>query len=377
MAVVRAPSDAYLPRGNIVDLLRAALLDGDEAAAAWRRGRAALDVPAAERASAANWLRPLLAANLDRLGIDDPLLPELRAQREAAAAANARLFDHVARLIERFEAAGIAVVLLKGAALVGGGADSSVRPMSDVDLLVPRKNVERALAITETQGWRPRHHVDANFLAVKHAAHFADADRCQLDLHWYVFEECARPGIDDALWMRSLEADFQGTNARRPSAADALLHACVHGARWTRTPGIRWATDAWRIVAGGDVAWETLLAEADRRSFILRLRRPLHHLREILGAPVPAWVDEALAEMRPGIMERLEHAALGHEQRRLGALPSYVFAFDRAHPGGPAKLLGFPEYLAAAWGVDSVPDLIRAGARRAADRMSGAATADR
>ena len=42
MAAVRAPSDAYLPHGPVTQLLRAALLDGEPAARAWRDGRVAL-----------------------------------------------------------------------------------------------------------------------------------------------------------------------------------------------------------------------------------------------------------------------------------------------------------------------------------------------
>ncbi|HYI22191.1 MAG TPA: nucleotidyltransferase family protein [Candidatus Limnocylindrales bacterium] len=379
MAAVRAPSDAYLPHGVVTQLLRAALLDGEPAARAWREGRGALDRPEVDRPPAATWLRPLLGASLDRLGIEDPLLPELHAARQAAGAANEKLFGHIAALVGLLEREGMAVMVLKGAALGGGSdADPSLRPMSDVDVLVHPHQATRALDLARDAGWVARHAVDANFLAVKHAAHFADADGCQLDLHWFVFEECARPDLDDGFWRRSVEADFRGTAARRLGPADALLHACVHGARWTRTPGIRWVTDAWRIMDRGDVAWETLLAEAQRRSFIVRLRRPLRYLRGALGAPVPQWVEQSLAEMRPGLMERLEHAALGHEQRRLGALPSYVFAFNRAREAdGPLAVLDFPAYLASAWGADSAADLIRAAGRRTVDRLSGAAQLNR
>ena len=375
MAAVRAPSDAYLPHGAVTQLLRAALLDGEPAARSWRDGRAALDQPERERPPAAIWLRPLLGASLDRLAIDDPLLPELRGARQDAGAANEKLFEHVAALVRSLEDDGTDVMVLKGAALGGGSeADPSLRPMSDVDILVRPDRATRALDLATGAGWVARHVVDANFLAVKHAAHFADADGCQLDLHWYVFEECARADLDDGFWRRSVAADFRTTAARRLGPADALLHACVHGARWTRTPGIRWVTDAWRIIERGDVAWETLLAEAQRRSFIVRLRRPLRYLRGVLGAPIPEWVERSLAEMRPSLMERLEHAALGHEQRRLGALPGYVFSFKRARESdGPLAMLDFPAYLASAWGANSTADLVRAAGRRAADRLSGAA----
>jgi hypothetical protein len=195
-------------------------------------------------------------------------------------------------------------------------------------------------------------------------------------VHWYVFEDSCQPGVDDGVWRRSElipSADWPGI--RRPSAADALLHACVHGARWTRTPGIRWVTDAHRIIASGRVDWSLVVAEARRRGYTVRLRSTLRYMRVALDAPVPTEVEQELDATRPGLVERLEHAALGHEQRRLGALPSYFFAFHRARRTEmPLAMLDFPRYLAAAWEVGSPTALLSAALERGRARISGEAT---
>ena len=372
MSLVRAPSRAYLPGPGLTLILRAALLDGPTARLAWLDGRSAFALPERDQNPAARWLGPLLAVNVERIGLgDDPLLPALRAMREVVAQRNDKLFDHVSELVRAYSSEGVDVMLLKGAALVGGeGRDPSVRPMSDIDLLVRPAYVMHAIGIAEGTGWTARQAVGPSFLAVKHAAHFADVDGCQLDLHWYVFEECCIPAIDDGIWARSLPTELRGTAARCPSPSDAVLHACVHGARWTRTPGVRWASDAWAIINGSDVSWETLLEEAERRAFVVRLRSTLTYLRRALDTPVPDWVQGQLATARTGIMERLEHAALGYEQRRLGALPSYWFNFHRARGAdGPVALLAFPAYLGAAWNVDSPAALVLAAAGRVNARL--------
>ena len=372
--MIRAPSATYVPRPDLTRLLRAAVLNGDPAAHAWRQSRGLLDRPSAQRDPAANWLRPLLGANLDRLGIDDPLLEELRRTRSETESRNSHLFEHVGRLVDRLRDQGIDTMLLKGAALVAAGIDPGTRPMSDVDLLVPLRDAQSAATVTSASGWTARHEVTSGFIAVKHAAHYADDDGCQLDLHWYVFEDCRRPGMDDGIWARAVPANVDGAQCVRPSPADALLHACVHGARWTRTPGIRWATDAMAIIEGGDVEWETLIAEAGKRSFIVRLRSTLGYLRRALRAPMPDWVARQLADSRPGFMERLEHASLGYEQRRLGELPSYWFGFHRVHKDKPMALLTFPAFLGTAWGADSPSAIARAAISRARARIAGTAT---
>ncbi len=374
MPLVSAPSRSYLPGQLGTNLLRAALLDGEPAARAWAAARPEFLVPARQRAPQVRWMTPLLAQNLERQGIHDELLVEMLAERELTAERNGRLFEHVAQLVLALESAGIQVMLLKGAALVAGNATaSSVRPMSDVDILVPQSTARRAWQITVDAGWTPRHEVTDWFVQVKHAAHLADEDGCQLDLHWYVFEDSCAPGIDAGIWLRSVPAQIGTIAVRRPSAADALLHACVHGARWTRTPGIRWATDAYQVMTTRDVDWSVAISEARRRAFVVRFRSTLRYLRRTLAAPVPVEVERELGATGAGFVERLEHAALAHEQKRLGALPSYFFAFHRAHRHElPEALLDFPAYLAAAWGVDTPADLARAAIARAQSRLRGA-----
>jgi hypothetical protein len=57
-------------------------------------------------------------------------------------------------------------------------------------------------------------------------------------------------------------------------------------------------------------------------------------------------------------------------------LPSYFFAFHRAHRDElPEALLDFPNYLAAAWDVDSTADLARAALTRARSRLRSEAGA--
>src|SRR5918994_676999 len=119
MALVAAPSRSYLPDRLGTNLLRAALLEGDGARRAWAASRSAFVMPIRERAPQARWLTPLVAENLDRQGVDDELLPEMRLEAQRIADTNRHLFGHVAPLIRSLVDAGINVMLLKGAALVG------------------------------------------------------------------------------------------------------------------------------------------------------------------------------------------------------------------------------------------------------------------
>ena len=103
-----------------------------------------------------------------------------------------------------------------------------------------------------------------------------------------MFEECCRDGDDDALWAASLPVAIGGVPTRIPAPEDQLIHACVHGEKWVRVPGIRWIADAVALVRDGQVRWDRLVEQAVRRRFVLRLRVQLAYLAATFDAPDPA-----------------------------------------------------------------------------------------
>ena len=187
-----------------------------------------------------------------------------------------------------------------------------------------------------------------------------------VDLHWRVFVDSARSAESDgAFWAASNAIDLEdGVPTETPGAADLLLHVCVHGARWSATPPVRWVADAMAILGGPPEAidWTGLLRQSETRRFVLPLRDALEYLSETFDAPVPAHVRLALRSL-PGL------AARARRVRALAASGSLARCGRRgvaARPPLPSPH-GRPPRLASPCGVPGSPEAALAvGARRAA-----------
>src|SRR5207253_4971638 len=101
-------------------------------------------------------LLPMVYRNLQASPIAEPLLPRLKGSYRYWWCSNQDLFYQASRLIETLHAAGIPTLVLKGAATaVLHYRDAGVRPMADVDVLVPPGRARDAIRCLERQGWRP------------------------------------------------------------------------------------------------------------------------------------------------------------------------------------------------------------------------------
>ena len=227
-AGVKAGTGRLFPDDRQHTLLRAALLPRPEALEAWRAAGAWLDPARMDPGS--RQLLPLVWANLTRQGVSDPTLERLARFYEDTRVRVEALLVAAGRLLSSLHAAGIPTLVLKGGALVVGYyRDTGVRPMSDLDVLVPTSAATAAREILQDHGWSPRFRWSALGVRMMHAAVFDGAHGQPIDLHWHVFAECCRPDDDAALWERSIPIEIGGVATRALSPADQLLHVCVHG----------------------------------------------------------------------------------------------------------------------------------------------------
>jgi hypothetical protein len=352
--------------------LKAALLPGEGALAAWRRAAATLPPERVDNASAP--LLPLVYWNLARLGVRGEEADTLRQRYLLTWRENQRIYHCAAPLWRALEETGIQAVVLKGLALIARFyRDAGLRPMADVDVLVPASDVDRASDVARRLGWHPRYPLTPAFRRVKHAAPFDHPEGVTCDLHWRTFEEAGAAGADDEFRAAAECAPFQGTRFRVLSPTDQLLHVCGHAGRWAPVPTIRWVADAVLILRGSSIDWPRLLDHTARRRFILRMRQMLGYLREALGVPIPEAVEADLRRRRVSMLERLEYHVRTREHPRLGEMPTYVFNCFR---GEPRPLLAFPGYLRDAWGLESLAQVPR-HALDLALRRARAAPADR
>jgi hypothetical protein len=164
---------------------------------------------------------------------DDSVRAALTADLRQAAIADLLREPILRRLLADLAAAGVNVLLLKGAGLaytVYG--EPHLRPRGDVDLLIRRTDLEAADRALVASGWLRA--VEQSSERVTTQRHYVLGGRPpiaeQLDVHWKI----AVPQIFgdaiafDELAARAVPIAVLGADARTLSPPDALFLACLH-----------------------------------------------------------------------------------------------------------------------------------------------------
>ncbi len=309
----RASLQALWPTPGQELLLRAAMTSGRRALEAWDAWKAGHDLIETELDHGSFRLLALVYKNLLAEGADEPLMPRLKGIYRYWWCSNQHLFYRAAAVIRELEGAGIPTIVLKGAAAsVAYYRDTGVRPMGDIDLLVPVERAAEAIAHLGRLGWRPARPRVADLIRYQHSVRMEHDNGEVLDLHWHVLAECVHPAADDGFWKRAVPIRVLDSMSRALGPSDALLHTIVHGMRWNAEPTVRWVADAMAILraAPDAIDWAVVEREARRQHVVLRLRMGLAYLKRHLGAVVPDRVLERLRRTSPVGIERMEYHVL-------------------------------------------------------------------
>lgn len=362
------------PDARQVLLLKAAVSDRVAALAAWHDWRRAGDLDDVDRASYE--VLPTLFRNFERLGIDDPDMGRLKGIYRRTWYQNQVLVRHAAQAIRQLGDAGIAVMVLKGVALMElYYHDHGIRPMNDVDVLVPTKEARRAIDVLRRNGWKPYPRPDRSLepaLSVLHGAPLTNGAG-GIDLHWHALEESCQDDADDDFWEASRPITVNGTPARAQCPADLLLHVCVHGSRGQPERVIRWVPDALAILrdAAEPVDWERLVDQAVKRRLTLGLGTSLRFLRDTFDAPTPADVLRSLERAPTSWLERTDYRAQGSSPTVYWAIVRDTSRYLRLSGGRSSwrRVTGFSRYLACLWELDRARQVPAEGLRRVSRRL--------
>jgi Uncharacterised nucleotidyltransferase len=306
---------------NDILLLKAALLDGESAHRAYEAWRSTLDLQNIEYGQ--QRLLPLLHHNLTRLGIPDPLLSRMRGVRNYHWARN-QLRLHAAKpVLTALRAASIPVMALKGAALVASCLnDSSLRPMEDLDFLVPTKLRGEAIKVLRSHGfgaWGIPMSAKDKIFRFGSGYNFVNQHDQGIDLHWHMLDHDLREGADTAFWKATRSAQLAGVEICVPSFPHQILHLIVHGADWNEVSPLRWVSDALTILAtsGPEFDWDVVVRESVARRLAPPVQDALCLLAREFNIAIP---PDLLHILRRSIgkLARLEFECrkVGPSQRR-------------------------------------------------------------
>lgn len=350
-------------------LLRAALLQGDAALESWQEWLSVADLDRLDQGSFG--MLPLLHENLRCHGVDHPLMDRFKGIHRLTWYKNRLLFHGTAAALSALDRAGIPHLLLKGAALaLLHYPDLGLRPMSDVDILVPHQQATEAMAALIGSGWIPTGN-SPDLLSEKNVSvmtqhNFTNSAQQNLDLHWHVLlSERHSDDVNDALWRAAVPTTLHNVPTLALHPTDLLLHVCEHGVKWNPMPAFRWAADVVTIVhhvpCGLD--WDRLLIQARTRRLALPLITALTYVEQRLETPVLSPVLDALRTMPIGEQELVEHALNTHRSSSflfpLRRLRLHYVIITRRMPEAhfPERLRAFVRYLRMRWGVPRLREI--------------------
>jgi hypothetical protein len=320
----------------------------------------------------AEWhrLSPLLWRHLRGEGhaasVPDGVLDHLHRAAASTTARNLSLQAALGQVIAALADLGIPVMLLKGAALIEAVyPDIGLRPMGDLDILVPRSSIEDAHSAVEALGYAvwgvrlSRH--DASQLARHHHHYPLERGSVTVELHHHV--TAATPEFDiTGFWERAVPGSGLVPHLL-PSPEDLFLHGAVHFSvdRIARLAfGLSQLADLAWIAARQPIDWDAVTTRAQDYGVGDQLFLALVAGQVLLGGLAP---PDAVASVQP----RSYRSALGEQfvrqcvlRTRPGVpLDRLAFARGSAFPGR----LGLDRYI----GPDDAksPSVTRLRARRA------------
>jgi hypothetical protein len=320
-------------------ILLLCLGDGDEPAKAERLAA----VPVEEWQAVAvlakrHAVAPQLHHRLKQLGIPlpDPVAAELKGALLRNTARNMRLYQELGSLLRKLQAEKIPVIVLKGAYLAEAVYDNiGLRMMTDIDLLIPEKDVEKAIGLLETAGFKPERPFfpEADGVLHYHAPPMVK-NGTFVELHWNLTRESNLPGLNtEELWARSRPVSLAGCDVRVLSLGDLVLHLAVHAAYGHQFhEQFRSLVDLVEIFRKyeSELDWDAITQtcrawQAERGTYLtLRL------VKELLGGRVPAavleWAEIRLFQVNPVLSENYIRVMHGSRlSEKLAALRTGLF----------------------------------------------------
>jgi hypothetical protein len=288
---------------------------------------------------------PLVLRSLPESDVPAQSLERLRASVRGTGLHALVLTGELFRLLDLFANHAIPVIPYKGpvVAFLAYG-DLALRPFSDLDFLLRRRDIPRATSLLVARGYRVHPRLrgtrEAAYRGSQRHYSFRRGDGILVELHWRIapgYFSLPRP--PEAMWQRLQPVSFRGREVRTFSPEDTLLVLCSHGAYhlWER---LTWVCDVARLVTlrpsprpgttRRPLRWETLLENAATLHCRRTLFLGLFLAQTLLGASLPPEVTHEV-NSDPSVRllaSRVRRRLFESPPRPVGLLPRWRFHFQ-------------------------------------------------
>lgn len=268
------------------------------------------------------------------------LLQEAEDARRATTVRWLRLRFELRNLMSEFDRHNLDFVVLKGAVLAFiAYPDSSLRPVSDLDLLVRRESLEKALKLIGDAGFRcPERFEFANPLIIKDSVVPGEeislplekpGTQALIEVHTQL--ESAEPWFPvsiEKVWEHIEETDWNDVCIPILDVHEFLFHLVLHLSRGHYfSLGLRALLDVhlWVELQEKRLDWQWIRNESVRRGYSDWMYLTLKMVKDSFLTPIPREFFDQMAT--PPNLERLQK--LAYQQ---------IWADQRAHSKVPPRL---------------------------------------
>jgi hypothetical protein len=234
---------------------------------------------------------PLLYFRLKQSGLDVPTttFEKLHELYLRTVASNLHLYHELSKILQVLKDASVPVVVLKGAHLaeiVYGYF--GLRSMSDVDLLVKKKDLSRAQKRLMDAGYSP------------------SSRQINLDLQWNIESSADYLSIDmEKVWERARPDIIAGVEVQVLCPEDLILHICLHLSfqHLFQLAGVRSLCDIRESIEhyNNNIKWFQVCSRASEWGVRNSVYLTLLLAREMMGANVP---DDVMENLKPDEFEQ-------------------------------------------------------------------------
>lgn len=231
--------------------------------------------------------------------IPEHILQKIQLKYFMSHVAYDTLCRSLTEILEVFHKAGIKVILLKGIYLAQFVyRDAGVRPMSDIDIMVKKDDLQKAESLLLHLGYS--NEKEGEEITTWHhlPAFFHPKTKVKLELHWAIQHLFWRYRIDlDGIWERAHVIPMHGIDRYVFSLEDLLLHISLHATyhHKLRDMGLIPYCDMATIIGHHkhEIDWDKLQARAHEWGMAKYLHLSLCLAGDIIGASVPDHIVSA------------------------------------------------------------------------------------
>ncbi|MEO9877135.1 MAG: nucleotidyltransferase family protein [Anderseniella sp.] len=287
-------------------LIKAVVAPDDEARDCWRKWKLTNDI------DDCSWpqfkILSRFSGRLPRIDPECPEIPRLHGMAKALWTKSQLQLNRSARALDVLNDAGIEACLMKTAAMEALAPIKLTRRVtSDIDLMVRRNALRKALELLYEKGWagpetaelalkRCRYHPGVNLTRGSETT----KDNSDVDVHHQPVHLPFLPdGTIEDIWARARPATFRGRHVLVPAGEELFVFTAMQGARRfipSHLSSGMWALDLAEMATQLSLDWAVVLDVAEKCRGSWALLGCMTFLNQELHVSLPAGVLTAVRQ---------------------------------------------------------------------------------